>query len=264
MSLTQTVFCASKLLTQISGIVFDENENMYACNFGTPSASIVKIDPYGTATLLTHQYGSDRNFVNMVYLHGFLYVTGFNNFVYKVNVHNGELTTFATLPEGGTNGITYFHNNFYVITQNGMQSGNVYKIDTHGKHSIFISEYNLAGTQYCGIAADSHGNFYITDEGTNSVVKYDINGKLINVSFIQGPFQAILINQDHIYLSYYTANQIDLYNLDGTVIEHYYAFGGLTFCGGGMALSNNGHFYCSVEDVKGPGSGNVTIQKKHL
>ena len=41
MSLVQTTFCDSKLLTQVSGLVYDEHNNLYACNFGTPTASII-------------------------------------------------------------------------------------------------------------------------------------------------------------------------------------------------------------------------------
>jgi hypothetical protein len=263
MSLSQTVFCDSKLLTQISGLVFDGHDNLYACNFGSETASIIKIDPYGNATLLTEQYGSDRNFASMVYLDGFLYVTGFNNCVYKVDIHNGHLSVFATLPNNGTNGITFFDDNFYVVTGNGMQSGNVYKIERNGKFTIFISENNLAGTQYCGIANDSKGNFYITDEGTNSVVKYNKDGTLINLSFITGPFQSIIIKNKIIYLSNYGANQISQYDMGGKLMNDNFAVGALTFCGGGMAISKDARFYCSLENMNGPGSGNVTIQMKH-
>ena len=76
-------FCNSELLTQMSGLVFDDNNNLYACNFGTPTSCIIKIDKHGNATQLTEQY-TDRNFVSMVYLDNFLYVTGFNNCIYKI------------------------------------------------------------------------------------------------------------------------------------------------------------------------------------
>ena len=134
-------------MTQISGLVFDDNNNLYACNFGTPTSCIIKIDKHGNATQLTEQY-TDRNFVSMVYLDNFLYVTGFNNCIYKVDTHSGNLTTFVTLPENGTNGLTYSNGAFYVICQNGIQTVNIYKINSDGVYSIFISEDTLLGTQY--------------------------------------------------------------------------------------------------------------------
>jgi hypothetical protein len=257
----QTVFCYSPLLTQVSGLVFDDHNNMYACNFGSPSAGIVKIDKHGQATPLTELYSSDRNFVTMVHLDEFLYVTGFNNCVYKVDIHTGELTTFATLPQNGTNGLVFSNGFFYVICQNGMQSGNVYRITRDGSEvSVFISENTLEGTQYNTISTDEYANLYITDELSNSVVKYSHDGKLIDSKFIPGTFQTVLVHDDAIYLTNYTMNQISKYDLDGKLIEENFACGGLTFAGGGMAFDKKDRFYCSLEGVNGPGIGEVTIQ----
>lgn len=255
-----TTFCNSPLLTQISGLVYDEHQNLYACNFGTPTASIVKIDKHGHATLLTEQY-SDRNFVTMVYLDDFLYVTGFNNCVYKVDIHTGELTTFVTLPENGTNGLTYSDGAFYVICMDGMQTGNVYKITQDGQFSIFISQDTLVGTQYNIIVTDKRGNFYITDEGNNTVVQYCPDGKLMNSTFISGDFQSVLIHKNHIYVTNYDVNQISQYDMSGHLTNKTFAVGGLTFAGGGMVFDHKDDFLFSLESVNGAGSGNVTVKK---
>jgi sugar lactone lactonase YvrE len=257
---TQETFCDSALLTQISGLACDEHDNIYACNFGTPSASIVKIDKHGNATLLTEPYGSDRNFVSMVYLDKFLYVTGFNNCVYKVDSDTGKLTTFTTLPDVGTNGITFYDGAFYVTTQDGPNSGNVYKVNRDGEHSVFIEKTELIGTQYNSIVHDKEGNFYITDEGNNTVVKYSYNGKLLNTEFILGTYQVLMIHNDDIYVTNYTINQISQYDMYGKLINANVAVGGLTFAGGGMLMNKKGDLYCSLEGEKGPGSGNVSIQ----
>lgn len=257
---SSSVFCNSDLLTQVSGLVCDEHNNMYACNFGTPATCIIKIDTTGKATPLTQQY-DDRNFVTMVYLDDFLYVTGFNNCVYKVEIHTGELTTFVTLPQNGTNGLTYSDGAFYVVCMNGMQTGNVYKINMEGEYSVFISEDSLAGTQYNIITTDKHGDFYITDAGKNSIVKYDKEGKLMNSSLITGEHQSILINKQHIYLTNYLVNKISQYDMHGKLINDQFAIGGLTFAGGGMAVDKHNNFYFSLEGVDGPGAGNVSIRK---
>jgi len=261
MSPVQTTFCHSNLLTQVSGIVHDKHNNLYACNFGTPTASIIKIDTHGNATLLTEQYAGDRNFVSMVCLGDFLYVTGFNNCVYKVNINSGTLTTFVTLPDNGTNGITYYDGTFYVTTQDGMNSGNVYKVSLNGIFNVFIDKTNLIGTQYNSIVTDEDGNFYITDEGNTTVVKYNEYGVLINANFISGPFQSLLIHNENIFVTNYNINQISKYAMNGVLIDEKFATGGLTFAGGGMVVDKNGTFYCSLENENGAGSGNVTIQK---
>jgi len=268
MPASQQTFCDSNLLTQIGGLVCDEDNNIYACNFGSPTASIIKIDPHGVATLLTEQYGSDRNFVSMVYLDKFLYVTGFNKQVYKVDIHTGKLTTFTTLPEdttdAGTNGITYYKHHFYVVTQDGPNSGNVYKVDHDGKNEIFIDKSDLIGTQYNCIVNDKEGNFYITDEGNSTVVKYDKHGKMVNKEFMYGQYQSLLIHDENIYVTNYLINQISQYDMDGTLININVAYGGLTFAGGGMTFNQRDEFFCSLESEKGPGSGNVTIQMKQI
>ena len=287
---TTTTFCSSNLLTQISGLVFDDDHNLYACNFGTPTATIVQIDSHGVATSLikhdltnenqpttaddkkhgkkhTTQTGS-RNFASMVLLGKQLYVTGFNHCVYTLDVNSGNLKTLVTLPDFGTNGMTYSNGALYVITadasNNGMSSGSVYKVDPkHGTFEVFIDKnvQNLSGTQYNMVDTDAHGNFYITDEGNGTVVQYDPSGKLINKSFISGPYQSILIDNQHIYVSHYDANQICQYDMNGNLTMDNFAAGGLTFCGGGMAFDANGKFYCSLENPTA-GSGNVTIQMK--
>ena len=256
----QTTFCDSQLLTQVSGLVYDKANNLYACNFGTPTSNIIKIDSHGKATLLTEQYTGDRNFVSMVYLDKFLYVTGFNNCVYKVDVHTGELTTFVTLPDNGTNGIAHYDDAFYVVTQDGLNSGNVYKVNYDGTYIIFINKNKLIGTQYNIIVTDEDGNFYITDEGNSTVVKYNEDGDLINSEFISGPYQSILIDKNYIYVTNYSMNQISQYDINGVLINEKFAVGGMTFAGGGLAIAKNGKFYCSLEGENGPGIGNVTIQ----
>lgn len=256
-SLSKT-FCNSLHLTQISALVYDENNNLYACNFGSPTASIIKINPDGEASVLINHEGSDRNFVSMVYLKHFLYVTGFNNCVYKVNIDNGDISIFVTLPENGTNGIAHLNGAFYVVCMNAncMQTGNIYKINMDGTYSIFISEDKLGGTQYNIIATDKDGNFYITDEGQNAVVKYNIAGELIDPKFITGEFQSILIHNNHIYVTNYLINQISQYNIDGKLINKEFAIGGLTFAGGGMAFNKHDDFYYSME----VNSGEAIIQ----
>jgi len=258
MPVLQKTFCDSKLLTQISGLVFDEHDNLYACNFGTPSASIVKIDKDGNAVRLTELYGNDRNFVSMVYLDNFLYVTGFNNCVYKVDSQSGVLTTFTTLADVGTNGLTFFDNHFYVVTQDGMSSGNVYKVDKDGNNTVFINKNDLLGTQYNSIVNDNDGNFYITDEGNSTVVKYSHDGILLNLTFITGTYQALLIHSDNMFITNYAKNEISQYDMNGVLINDNVACGGMTFAGGGIAVNKKGDFYCSLEVDNSP--GDVSIQ----
>ena len=257
----QSTVSESPLFTQVSGFAFDKHNNLYACNFGTPDANIIKIDEDGNVTPLTKNFPGDRNFISMVYLDKFLYVTGFNNHVYKVDTRSGELTTFATLPNNGTNGLTFHDGAFYVVTCDGMNTGNIYKVNMDGTFSIFIKESDLEGTQYNGVVSDKDGNFYFTDEVKDAVAKHSWDGKLINSKFITGQHQAMIIHKHKIYLTDYTKNQISQYDMDGKLINEKFAEGGLTYAGGAMAFAENGDFYFTLEKDLSAGSGNVTLQK---
>jgi hypothetical protein len=181
------------LLRDIHGFAIDENNNLYATNTGTVSTSnIVKIssggigDINGTISALTTSYNSTRIFQQIVYLNGFLYATGNDTNIYKVNVSNGTITTFCTLSQNGSYGIIYYDGFFYVscrsrtVTPN---NGNIYKINsTTGTFTTFISSSNF--TSVGGLTIDNDINFYVSDTSAFKVLKFNSSGTLLNNSFI--------------------------------------------------------------------------------
>jgi sugar lactone lactonase YvrE len=254
--MSETTFCSSNLLTLVSSLVFDSDTgNLYAANFGNTTANIVKINSSGVASLLTQQY-NDRNFSGMAYFNGFLYVTGDENYVYKVNAESGELTTFATLLNGSiTAGITYWNNNLYVVC-NGLSSA-IYQVNVNtATVTVFINGTSLSTTYPNYIATDSNGNFYITDNKYNRVLKYNSSGSLITRTFISNvTFQTIIFYNNYFYFTNYDTNFISQYDINGNLITDNYAVGGLTYQGGGIAFDNNGNFY-----VSNSLNGETTIQ----
>lgn len=256
--MTQTIFCNSNLLTQVSSLVFDDVGNLYATNFGAPTSNILKIDTLGNAsTLVTADSG---NYAGMVYVNEYLYVTGYNNEVYKVDITTGTLTVFCTLPQNGAaRGITYFSGAFYVVSTDntgGSRVGTVFQIQPNGAYSVFISHSNL-GVADC-ITVDTSGNFYITETEANQVLKFNSSGTLIQ-TLIVGSFGAILCYNNNLYLCDWQNNKISQYDINGNLITPNYAVGGSTYVGGGLAFDANGVFYVSNELPNGPGAGNVTI-----
>jgi hypothetical protein len=266
--MSESVFCSSNLLTQVSSLVFDVNGILYASNFGNPNnyGSIIKIDKNGIGTLLTYLGNQPNNFIScLAYYNNYLYVSVFasTGYIYKVDITNGSYSIFSTISGSQicTSGIVYYQNFLYVVAF--LSTGNfngVYKIDiSNGTNSLFISPstYNLTTGGDSFIAVDSNGNFYITN--TNNVAKFDNNGNLLQSTFITyTQYNNILFNDNFFYFTDKTSNQISKYDINGTLITHNYAAGGSTYTGGGMAFDSNGNFYVSNE-TNGGGAGNVTI-----
>ena len=265
--MTETTFCDSNLLTQVSSICFDDVGYLYAGNFGPspPTGNIIKIDNTGTGTL----FASLNIYINnIVYYNNYLYVSTHSNNIYKVSIFDGTFVIFSTLPqlvsplELIVMGLCYHNNYLYANATNASSEPvNIYKIDiTNGaNYTIFIDASYFTKPMY--ITFDSNNNFYVTDQGVNNVLKFDENGVLITSIFIQNaPFHTILFYNNQFYFTNYTVNQISQYDINGSLITDNYAFGGLTYIGGGIAFDNAGNFYVSNE-TNGGGAGNVTIQR---
>lgn len=243
--MVQSIFCSSNLLTQVSSLVCDDDGNVYASNFTSNATNIIKIDTNGNATQLTSSniFDYEVNHTGMVYVNGYLYVTGYNRRVYKVNIVGGGVTTFVNLPSDNTTGITYYNESLYVVCN---YLPTIYKVNMDGTYSVFITQ-NLSYPTY--ITNDIDGNFYITDNG--SILKYNNLGLFLkdfnNTNFApNGIISTIIYYNNYLYgTSLININYISKYDLNGNLITHSYAIGGSTIFRGGIAFDKNGNFYVS-------------------
>uniref|UniRef100_A0A6C0E464 Hedgehog/Intein (Hint) domain-containing protein n=1 Tax=viral metagenome TaxID=1070528 RepID=A0A6C0E464_9ZZZZ len=244
----EQIFSNSGLFGQISSLVVDENDNLYASNFNSPPATIVKVSKNGAATLLaTITPGSiSINFAGMVYVNGYLYVTGYNYNVYKVDINSGTITVFVTLPQDGTLGITYVGGYFYIVS--GARSPNrVYKVTLDGlSYSVFYEISNSYNLLY--ITADTSGNFYITSYRSSNVIQLNSSGQLITSNFITSNSNVpntIIFHDNQFYCSNGNVNKVSQYDINGALITDNYAFGGQTYYGGGIVFDSKNNFYVS-------------------
>ena len=260
MSTTITItFCETPtLLKYIGFLVFDTSGNLYGANFGGGggggTAYIVKIDPTGNATLLSPPTPS-ANYIGMYYLNGFLYVCGYNYYVYKINTTSGETTTFSDFTTLNANGvlfngiigITYFSPYFYVTCSTSQAKTFIVRITESGTPSIFLSQ-NVNNSSYFislrGITSDAAGNLYVVANGSNSVLKFDNSGTFISQIITGYKFNSIVIYNNNFYLSS-GANYIYKFDANGTLITSQYAIGGTSYVSGGVAVDNQGSVYTS-------------------
>jgi hypothetical protein len=250
--MSQLLFSGSGLFKAVTSLAYDNvNGNLYAANFGdhnnSNNSNIIKIDANGIATSLTSGY-NDRDFSGMIYLDGFLYVTGYNQYVYKVNVTSGFVTTFATIPGSCiTVGITHWNGDLYVVCM-GADKG-IYKINVNSANvSIFISSQVLATLTPMYITTDSNGNFYISvDDTSPKIIKFDNSGNLINNAFITVAgkyFETIIFYNNYLYITDLNSLTGDVYKYDmnGSLIGKAGSLGSV-YQGGGITFSDNGTLY---------------------
>jgi hypothetical protein len=243
--MSQLIFSGSGLFKVVTSLVYDNvNGNLYATNYGDPNNSnIIEIDSNGIARQLTQGY-NDRDFSGMVYLDGFLYVTGYTKYVYKVNVTSGVVTTFATIPvDCNTVGITHWNGDLYVVCM-GANNG-IYKINVNSANvSIFISSQVLTTSSPNYITTDSNGNFYISvDDTSPKIIKFDNSGNLINNAFITGKyFQTIIFYNNYLYTTDFETKDVYKYDMNGALIGKAGSLGSF-YLGGGITFSDNGTLY---------------------
>jgi len=265
--MSESVFCNSPLLTQVSSIVFGADGTLFATNFGNLDSNVIKITSSGSNASILTTFGGSSGFNNtcITYYNNYLYLTAINSgSVYKVDPVTGTYIIFSTILSSNTIfGITYYQNYFYVVaytTYNAFLG--VYKINVNdGTNTLFITATSQLQSilNVCSpyIAFDNNGNCYITNT-LSQVLKFDNNGDLINATFINNVrLKNILFYNNNLYFTS-TTNQINQYDLNGNLITNNFASGGYSYIGGGMAFDSTGNFYVSNE-TNGGGAGNVTI-----
>jgi len=266
--MSQTIFCKSSLLREVSSLVFDDNGILYASNFGQPNyyGNIIKIDKNGNATELTNLGAKQNNFISCIaYYNNYLYVCSYDSTgnIYKVNINDGTYSIFSTI--SGLSGlklnqthIVYYQSFLYVPTTISGIDGGVYKINiTNGQNNLFISQPTDVGVGNI-ITVDINGIFYIYRQKKSLLQKFDNNGILvssISISIDSSNIWVtnIILYNNNFYFKY--NNTISQFDINGNLIKNYFC---LIYNNGGMVFDKNGNFYVSNEK-NGGGAGNVTI-----
>ena len=258
MSVT-TTYCGTPttLLKYIGYLVFDTSGNLYAANFGSGggggTAYVVKIDTAGNATLLSTPI-PNASFIGMYYLNGFLYVCGYNHYVYKISTTTGEQTifsNFSTLNTNGINGImgiTYFAPYFYVTANTGQGKPFIVRVnESDGSPFILVSQ-NVDNSSYFksprGITVDATGNLYVVANGSSSVLKFNNSGTFISQIITGYQFNTIVLTNNYFYFSSGT-NYVHKFDLNGVLISSQYAIGSSSYLSGGVAVDNQDSVYSS-------------------
>jgi len=169
------------------GIVFDSTGNMYVTN--QSSGQIVEVPSGGMGSVVV----SGLNFPNGITMDssGNLFVTnGQGNSIDEIATSGGTVvsstpTPFITTGLNNPVGIAY--------DSQGVNAGNLFVVDNDNTvlefnattgaavpPTPFITDLN-ASDKMDGIAIDSSGDFYVTDNGDNSVTEYNSDGEVLNV-----------------------------------------------------------------------------------
>ena len=263
MSVTITLYNIPSLLVFIASLVFDTSGNLYAANFG-PTSYIVKIDTAGNATQLsTPQTGT--NYSGMYYLNGYLYVCGYNYFIYQISVTTGVRTTiadFTSLGKNGTKWITYFAPYFYIVGRTGPGVPYLFRMEKDTWNITQLISSAIASTfgNPGGITVDQNGLLYIVDHTNDCVSVFDTSGSFIKKIITGVTFQVPLIYNNYLYLTNEITNYISKYDLSGNLITNTYAVGGLIYIGGGITFDNEGSCY-TVNKITTNGVDNSLIMK---
>lgn len=258
--MSQELFCDSPLLTSVSCIIY-VSPYIYVSNYA--SSTIIRIDSAGNATLLATITAVNLNF--MVYVNGYIYVTGANPYIYKVNINDGTWILFASLPDtipsfpAFTQGITYSNGLLYV--SDGYNK--IYSI-TLGNTPVVtlfiastISQDTPNTPQIVGIATDLNNNFYLNytiqaQPIIGDVAKYNSLGSLLNEDFISNvEYRDIIFYKNNFYFTNGLNplnDNISKYNINGTLINGNYATGRRSTDGtSGIAFDTQGNFMLLIK-----------------
>jgi hypothetical protein len=175
-------------------IGFDNNKYLYAYQ----NKKLIKINPNSTSFDILPDIFDGNPSKNIVYANDYLYgVKDNTGELYKINPTTGSSELFITIENNNIiKYIKYYNNIIYALVYTDTNDlVGIYKINiTDGSKNIFIYKdaisqilnNSLANLSNISIELDDNGNLYILLN--ENIIKFDINGKLINLNFISGKF----------------------------------------------------------------------------
>jgi len=205
----------NSLLTNITSLVFDNNNNLYA--YQCKSLEILKINIKKEVTVLTNfinfndvYNGSIRN---MVLVNNLLYVTGYKNSIYTVDINTGKTDILSlTNLNNKVSSILYYYdkknNTGYLYFISDYNGGSIYRINMNIMQidDTFSIEYKLKYPIH--IIIDNYEHLYIVDkdnDNNNILLKFTINGNFIAKHINNGLFELEnpLCYNDYFYFTYF-------------------------------------------------------------
>jgi sugar lactone lactonase YvrE len=159
-------------LNQPEVLAFDNNNDLYVANAGNGNGYIERYDAQGNASLFaTGLYQPQGiacdNFGNVYVSTWINNQTGLAILKYTPG---GQVSTFVTWDQPSTHfglprGLAFYNGNLYCTDGNSLD-----RITLSGQFSLY-STFNL--TNSIGVALDSSGNAYVTDQQGGYVMKYN-------------------------------------------------------------------------------------------
>lgn len=197
-------------------IAFDNNKYLYAYQ----NSKLIKINPNSTNLDVLPDIFNGNPSRDIVYANDYLYeVKNNTGELYKINPTTGSSELFITIENNNIiKYIKYYNNIIYaVVYTNTNNLVGIYKINiTDGSNNIFIYKdeisqiFNnqLANLSNISIVIDDNGNLYILVN--ENIIKFDINGKLLNLNFIIGKFIYFTLYKNIFYcIEYFIGNMIE-------------------------------------------------------
>lgn len=156
------------------GLAFDSAGNLFVAN--QSSGQIIEIPVGGGAGTVI---ATGMNFPNGMTFDsaGNLYVaSGGGNFIDKITFSGSLVNTIAPFATGlsNPNGLAFAGSSIFEV-DNG--SNSIIQFNSAGTQVGSISDSNINNSK--GLAIDSHGDFFVTDEGSNSVTEYGPGGNFL-------------------------------------------------------------------------------------
>ena len=193
----------------VGGVAADGLGYVYVADFRN---SVWRISPDGTVTgLADGLYGASGNAIGP---RGYLYQSSFNgNYVSRIS-RTGEVETYATENLNGPVGIAVNPaGELFVVN---CTAGNVVKIDTEGRSSVFTESELLACPN--GITFDDRGDLYVVNFNNTLIVKITPDGTATEFTNLTGAGGNghITFARGGFYVTKFRGNQVFRVNRDGT------------------------------------------------
>uniref|UniRef100_UPI00262BE637 InlB B-repeat-containing protein n=1 Tax=uncultured Tenacibaculum sp. TaxID=174713 RepID=UPI00262BE637 len=197
--------------TSLEGIAVTTNNEVYVSEHD--SGKIYKIDPSGTST----EFAASGFRLNDIAFNGSNTLFAAQGFVDDIMISDatGNLTEYVDAFNKGPYGITFYNNELYYTSDNGV----VYKIDINKNETIFADGF----FSVAGIDFDSKGNAYVADRSDRKLFKIATDGTKTTIASGSARIIGVEVVNDIVYYtsSSFSSDKIVKYNPETNTTEDY-------------------------------------------